>query len=322
MKTEHTQEEYNIRDGAQEFPLMCVTGLSYVCNAKCPNCPYTRSTIRSTYEDRPFMHESTFKILADQCGEHGAWIRLTGAGEPLLHPNAINCIAYAKKVGAKVGLITNASLLTEEKARRLLEVDIDMIECSVDADNPELYRRVRAGLDWDTVVNNIKTAVAIREEIGSKTKIIVSAIKQEGVDEKAVKKFWGPIVDEVQLRKYLTWDIVEDKSSDKTPYLPSEDKVPCPHLFERLLIDSRGRVILCAYDIIGRTDLGNIHFKSIKDIWLGKEFNYYREMHLKRKMEDLELCRVCPDWQYRSWKHNYWKIVDNAEKKRTKKVNK
>jgi hypothetical protein len=36
--------------------------------------------------------------------------------------------------------------------------------------------------------------------------------------------------------------------------------------------------------------------------------------------DGIEMCRGCPDWKYRSWKHNYWKIVNTAEQKRIKKL--
>ncbi len=322
MSIEHKEKEYGLREEAKEFPMMVVIGLSYVCNSKCPHCPYTTSTIRDEYKDTPFMKKKTFKIIADQCGRYGAYIRLTGGGEPLLHPEAVELMEYAKSVGAKVGLITNASLLVSEKARRMLAVNVDMIECSIDANDSDIYAKVRPGLDWDMVVVNVKEAVRMRDEMGSKSRIIVSAVKQKGVDIEAVKKVWEPVVDEVQVRKYLTWDIVEDKSSDSTPYLPPKDKIPCPHLFERLLVDSRGRVILCAFDIKGRTNLGNIHDKTISQIWLGEDFSFYRDKHLKSEGDGIEMCHNCPDWKYRSWKHNYWKIVKTAEgKRRTRSKN-
>ena len=53
------------------------------------------------------MNEDTFKIIANQCGGYGAWIRMSGGGEPMLHPQAVELIEYAKEVRAKVGLITN-----------------------------------------------------------------------------------------------------------------------------------------------------------------------------------------------------------------------
>lgn len=320
-KIEHTAALYGIRSEALDFPMMCVLSFTYICNAMCPNCPYTNSEIRADYQDRPFMQEDTFKIIADQCGPYGAWVRISGGGEPMLHPQAVKLIEYAKRVGAMVGLITNGSRFTEENSRRLLTANVDMIEFSVDAADEETYARVRKGLKWETLVANVKRMVALRNELKSATKIIASGVNQEGVDIEAVAAFWEPLVDNFQKRKYLTWGINDpSKSADPTPYLPPEEQIPCPFIFERLNIDSRGKVMVCGFDIAAVTDMGNIHKKTITEIWHGEGFEHYRQKHLTCRGTDIELCNQCPDWKYRSWKHNYWKIVNNAEKNRQRKV--
>lgn len=318
---QHVQDEYGIRPEAFEFPMMCVLSFVYVCNAKCPNCPYTNSEIRAEYKDRPFMNVDTFKIIADECGKYNAWLRLSGGGEPMLHSQAVELMEYAKKVGAKVGLITNGSRFTDESSRRLLEANVDMIEFSVDAADAETYDRVRRGLKWETLVENVKRMVDLRGRLKSATKIIASGVNQEGVDIEAVARFWEPLVDNFQKRKYLTWGINDpSRSADPSPYLPPEDHIPCPFIFERLNIDSRGKVMVCGFDIAAATDMGNIHEKSIRDIWHGEGFKYYRDRHLSGRGTQIDLCRECPDWKYRSWKHNYWKIVDHAEQKRQQKL--
>ncbi len=318
---EHTEKSYGIRSTALDFPMMCVLSFTYVCNAKCPNCPYTNSNIRSDYLDQPFMHEKTFKIIADQCGKYGAWVRISGGGEPMLHPQAVELIEYAKKAGAKVGLITNGSRFTEKSISRLLEANTDMIEFSVDAADKKTYSQVRKGLKWETLVLNVNKMVDIRNRLKSETKIIASGVNQAGVDIDAVERFWGPIVDNFQKRKYLTWGINDpSKSADPTPYLPPEEQIPCPFIFERLNIDSRGKIMVCGFDIAAVTDMGNIHEKSIEEIWHGEGFELYRQKHLSGRGSDIELCKNCPDWKYRSWKHNYWKIIDNAERGRQRKV--
>lgn len=162
-KIKHQQSRYGIRPQAKEFPMMCVLSFVYICNAKCPNCPYTNSQIRTDYKDRPFMDENTFRIIADQCGENGAWVRISGGGEPMLHPKAVELMEYSKKVGAKVGLITNGSLFTEESSTRLLEAQIDMIEFSVDAGDSKTYSRVRKGLKWDVLLRNVKRMMELRD---------------------------------------------------------------------------------------------------------------------------------------------------------------
>jgi radical SAM protein with 4Fe4S-binding SPASM domain len=321
MRIPHRQKVYGIRQEAQAFPMMCVLSFVYICNAKCPNCPYTNSQIRAEYKDRPFMEETTFKIIADQCGKYGAWVRISGGGEPMLHPKAVELMVYAKKVGAKVGLITNGSLFSTESITKLLEAQIDMIEFSVDARDPETYSKVRKGLKWETLLKNVKQMGELRNLLKSSTKIIASGVNQVDVNIDAVARFWEPLVDNFQKRKYLTWGINDpSKSADPTPYLLPTEMIPCPFVFERLNIDSRGRVMVCGFDIAGKTDMGNIHEKSIKEIWHGEEFEYYRQMHLKKKGAEIDLCKDCPDWKYRSWRHNYWKIVKNAEKKRKSQV--
>lgn len=317
MSTEHITDRFGIRPQAQDFPMMCVIGLSYLCNAVCPSCPYTNSDIRLDYKDRLFMQEDTFKTIADQCGEYGAWVRVSGGGEPMLHPQAVELMEYAKSKNAKVGLITNGSRFSEESTRKLLESGVDMIEFSVDAADPVTYHRVRAGLQWHTLLYNVKRMISMRNQLGSATKIIASGVNQDGVDIDAVAAFWEPLVDNFQKRKYLTWGINDpSKSADPTPYLPPEEHVPCPFIFERLNIDSRGKVMVCGFDIAGNTDMGDIHDRSIKEIWHGEGFEYYRRMHFERRGTEIDMCNRCPDWKYRSWNHNYWKIVDNAEKTR------
>ena len=314
----HGQETYGLRSEALEFPMMSVLSFTYVCNAKCPNCPYTNSDIRSDYKDRPFMQADTFKIIADQSGPYQSWLRISGGGEPMLHPQAVELMEYAKQVGARVGLITNGSRFTEESSRRLIEAQVDMIEFSVDAADKETYTEVRKGLDWETLVKNVRRMVELRNRLGGETKFIASAVNQLGVDIEKVEAFWSPLVDNFQKPKYLTWGYTDPgKSADPEPYLPPEDKIPCPFIFERLNIDSRGKVMVCGFDIAAKTDMGNVHERPIKEIWHGKGFEYYRRMHLEKRSDEIRMCRDCPDWKYRSWKHNYWKVVRTAEKKRS-----
>lgn len=314
---DHAAAEFGLRPEAREFPMMCVLSVVYVCNARCPNCPYTNSSIREDYRDRPLMPEKTYRLIADECGPHHSWLRFSGGGEPMLHPQAVEFAEYGKQRGARIGLITNGSRFTEESTRRLLVAGVDMIEFSVDAGDPQTYRRVRRGLQWSVLVRNVRRMVEIRNRLGSSTRILASGVAQLGVDLDAVARFWEPLVDVFQRRKYLTWGITDPSQSvDQTPYLPPSERIPCPLIFERLNIDSRGKVMVCGFDIAAVTDMGNVHQQTIRNIWQGEGFEHFRRLHLARRGEELPLCRDCPDWKYRSWTHNYWKLVRSAEEHR------
>jgi radical SAM protein with 4Fe4S-binding SPASM domain len=322
---EHTQEDYGLRPEASQFPMMLVLSFVYPCNALCPHCPYTNSQIRKEYRDAPYMLEDTFKRIADESGPHGAYLRISGGGEPMLHPMGTELLVYAKSIGCKIGLITNGSLFDEDNSRALLEAGVDMIEFSVDACDESTYSVVRKGLEWSVLVENVKRMLALRDEIKSTSKIVASCVNQEGVDVDEVERFW---VEEIGIdymikRKYLTWGVnttlTGEKSADPIAYL-NTDEVPCPFIFERLNIDSRGNVMVCGYDISANTSMGNINTESISDIWHGEGFAFYRDKHLNGNGKDIPLCSGCPDWKYRSWQHNYWKVVKNAEEVRVKKV--
>ena len=321
----HTQDQYGLRPDAVEFPMMLVLSFVYPCNALCPHCPYTNSNIRKEYKDAPFMSAEILKKMADEAGPYHAFLRFSGGGEPMLHPQATELLVYAKKAGCKIGLITNGSVFTEENSIALLEAGIDMIEFSVDAAEPETYSVVRKGLDWDTLVANVKRMVALRNQLRSPTKIVCSAVHQQGVNIDDVEKLWVTDIgtDYLIKRKFLTWGVNTTldsaRSADPTAYLEAGD-TPCPFIFERLNVDSRGNVMVCGYDISANTSMGNVQTDSIKDIWHGPGFQFYRDKHLSGHGADIPLCNGCPDWKYRSWNHNYWKVVDNAEQARAEKL--
>jgi radical SAM protein with 4Fe4S-binding SPASM domain len=321
----HEGESYGLRPEASEFPMMLVLSFVYPCNALCPHCPYTNSNIRKEYRDAPYMPERIYKKIADESGPFGAYLRISGGGEPMLHPQATELLVYAKKVGCKIGLITNGSLFDEANSRTLLEAGIDMIEFSVDACDADTYAVVRKGLEWERLVDSTKRMLSLRDGMRGTTKIIASAVNQAGVDIDAVERYWVREigVDYLIKRKFLTWGVNTTldptRSADPAAYL-NTDEVPCPFIFERLNIDSRGNVMVCGYDISANTSMGNVNDESIRDIWHGEGFRFYRDKHLAGRGKDIPLCAGCPDWKYRSWQHNYWKVVKNADAARERKL--
>ncbi|MDE2571185.1 MAG: radical SAM protein, partial [bacterium] len=186
MPTDEEFERY------AQFPDMIVMALAYPCNAHCPNCPYTpgNSDIRLKYGDASFMSPELFEKIADECGEAGrqGWLpggvgsmlRITGGGEPMLHPAGMtNLIAYAKRAGARVYLNSNGSLFKDDDIERLLECNTDNVEISVDAGDRETYAVVRKGLDWENLLRTVRRFVERRNQMRSLTTIEVSVINQQ-----------------------------------------------------------------------------------------------------------------------------------------------
>ncbi len=335
---------YRIRRGAEQFPMMVVISMIYPCNLGCPNCPYTdaNSDLRRFYRKHggDLLPVPLWRKMADECGKYGAWMRCTGGGEPMIHPKMVEMIEYAKERGARVWLNTNGTMFgpqprLRKKLERIIRAGVDLIEFSVDAGDAETYAQVRPPRHgppkdpeawWADRVDAVRSALALRKEHQSSTRIVVSIIQQElmtGRMEDAVR-FWmrDVEVDEVITRKFLSWDsntkISLDKSLDPNLYAdsPTEGKAPCVWPFERLNVDTLGRIALCGQDISFHTAemFPNANDVSLEEIWQGEVFDRYRTLHLEGSGATVRPCRGCSAWRagIRDWEHGWLKVLDTS----------
>jgi MoaA/NifB/PqqE/SkfB family radical SAM enzyme len=323
---------------------MVVIAAIYPCNFGCPMCPYTdgNSEIRRFYHERggDLLPVELWNKMADESGPYGAWMRITGGGEPMLHPHMVEMIERAKARGARVWLNTNGSMLGplpkhRHKLERILEAGIDLIEFSMDAGDAETYAVLRpphrgAPRDpkqwWEHHTGNVRAALELRLKYKVTSRIVVSIIRQEATEGKLEQAidFWTRQigVDEVITRKFLTWDdntrIPPGKALDKHLYreLPTQRKEPCVWPFERLNVDTLGRVALCGQDISFRTAqfFPNIRDVSIREVWQGEAFNEYRRLHLAGRGAEAWPCRGCSAWLagVRDWEHGWLKVLKTS----------
>jgi hypothetical protein len=336
---------------ASEFPLMVVTSIVYPCNFGCPNCPYTddNSDLRVFYRmnggDR--LPVELWDKIADECATYGSYIRCTGGGEPMLHPELPEMIASAKAKGAKIWLNTNGSMfgpdaLGRNRLLKLITAKVDVIEFSMDAADPYTYNILRppiSGKDprsieerWNDQLSNIREALTLRDIYSSfeDTKIVVSMIRQKALgDLGTAESFWRENVgvDNVITRKFLSWDsnttISLENSMDniyETTADPSQIS-PCVWLFERLNIDTLGRFALCGQDISFTTAgvFPTLYDTTIKEVWHSDTFNKYRALHLGGNAGSIEPCSNCSAWKagVRDWNYGWLNVIKNSTPTRT-----
>lgn len=348
--SKNKEQDFGIRKGAEEFPLMVIISIIYSCNFGCPNCPYTdgNSELRRFYKKMGgvFFPEELWQRIAIEAGPYQSWLRCTGGGEPMMHPKMVEMVEFAKQAKAKVWMNTNGSLFGpqprgRDKLGRIIEAGIDLIEFSMDAGDAETYEAVRPlksskKIDlykrWQNQVSNVQAALELRKNLKKSTRIVVSIIRQnviEGKLDKAVNFWLKEIgVDEVITRKYLTWDentsLPFNKALDPHLYadLPTEKKEPCVWPFERLNVDTLGRIALCGQDISFRTAelFPNAWDKPLKDIWLGERFNWYRSLHLEGKGAEAFPCRNCSAWKagIRDWEYGWLRVLKTSGKRSEK----
>jgi len=122
------------------------------CNIACRIC------VRNTWDvELGQMSEATFaRILAGlEAISPPPTVFFGGLGEPLAHLRTIEMVARVKALGATAELITNGTLLTEERSRQLIEAGLDVLWVSIDGATPESYADVRLGAALPEVLENL-----------------------------------------------------------------------------------------------------------------------------------------------------------------------
>ena len=311
-KTNSTFNEINIKDKKEtpeykeyrrrwdENPKNNVVGkvpvhldieLNSTCNLKCVMC------FQSFAPPKPeIMNFELYKKLIDEGAAKGVCsIKLQYRGEPLLYPKIVEAVKYAKDKGIiEVMFNTNANLLTEELAKKLIDAGLDKIICSVDGFEKEFYESIRVNGNFDTVVNNIKTLHKLKKKLGKSTPFIriqmirLKRIKDIKEHTKKYIKFWSKYADDLGFEDEGDYHIDRNKNE----VIECAD-FKCPDIWRRMLVLCNGQYILCCVDHYGRINLGNAKDKTIEETWLGPIYQNIRSHHLNGTSHVPPLCRRC-----------------------------
>jgi radical SAM protein with 4Fe4S-binding SPASM domain len=123
------------------LPVLSEFALTYKCNIKCQfcyaGCNCTTNPIESNKE---LSLEECYQIIDSIFKEAKVpSISFTG-GEPTLRRVVlVACIAYAKKLGMRVNLITNGTLVDQEYARELVDAGLDSVQVSIEGVTADVH---------------------------------------------------------------------------------------------------------------------------------------------------------------------------------------
>jgi len=280
--------EYPKRGKIADFPLHLDIESTSACNLRCIMC--ARNFMQEELENKiGYMKWGLFKKIIDEASEHGLpSIKLNYRGEPLLHPDLEKMVRYAKDAGViEVQFNTNGLLLTEERARSLIGAGLDRIIFSFDGATKETYEKIRTGSNYETVVNNVKNLVRLRDGMGlNRPCVRVQTVRMpetEGEIDQYVK-MWKPVANRV--------GIIRKRDRDKAVKAGME-AFPCPQIWQRMMICWDGETRMCCGDWGGMYVIGDANKESVYDMWHGKKLGYVRRCHLKGESEKILVCARC-----------------------------
>ena len=135
------------------------------CNLSCENC------VRNAWDE--LLGDMTPEVFDRIIEDLSALpdlreVYIGGYGEPLLHPRFGEILNRIKSLGVRVTLSTNGTLITEEKARALIDAGLDRLYISMDSPDADLFREIRGGSDLDLIMDNLRRVRNMRDERSSR----------------------------------------------------------------------------------------------------------------------------------------------------------
>lgn len=311
-----------------EMPYLIQIFPVYACNFRCGYCIYSLDRKQHGYiSNETFLPMELFcKIVDDvkRTGKKLKMLRFAAIGEPLLHPEIAEMVAYAKRneIADSIDIVTNASLLTNEVSDKLINAGLSRLRISLEGLSDEDYRRHSSvSLNFENLVENIRYFYEHTKETKIYIKIIDYMV-QEKKKRETFREIFAPIAHEIAV-EHLTPTISEidyDRLSEgmKMDKPQNGDVLQnsqiCSQPFYMMQINPDGNVVPCCsmkYPCV----LGTVKAETVEEIWKGKAYNQFRRELLNGvKSMDRKVCSECKLYLYDM--HQEDRLDEEAERLR------
>jgi len=131
------------------------------CSLKCVKCEQTY-----WHEQQRDMTYEQFVHILNQFPNLST-ISMSGIGHNFQNPNFMRMLEYACSQNLFVQFFDTFLLLTEERARRIVELGVSKINMSVDGATKKVYEKSQVGSNFDRVVANAQRLAQIKKEMGT-----------------------------------------------------------------------------------------------------------------------------------------------------------
>jgi MoaA/NifB/PqqE/SkfB family radical SAM enzyme len=274
------------------------------CNFKCVYCfhswgrqEWEANGIGGTYD----MSMETFRKLVEQLMAFPQQVKrvtLCGWGEPLLNKNLPEMIRLVKETRAarRVVVISNGSLLTQEMSDALIDAGLDDLRISLQGLSAKKYKKIcGVEIDYEKFYENLRYYFEHKKEGQMLSVKMIDVALDEGETEKFYRMFDG-ISDRMYVEICHYAENVAFTAGLKTDTLDRRGgihppRTVCPQPFFTLMVYNNGDVQPCCCK--GPLLLGNIHSKTMKEMFTGEEMREFWKMQLRGERGCNAVCAGC-----------------------------
>ena len=264
--------------------------LTNACNLRCPKC--ARVSLK-----RPigFLDAALYSKILGDIRDSGQMteIALSGSGETILHPQLVEFVTMARAV-PNIGVIGFSSSMVEmtpDLSERLLTAGLTRLKVSLDAEDPESFRRLYGVDAYATAVKNLSSFCEINQRMGDHctTTIKTTLYTDDYGVARRLKEAWAGRVHHVRATGLHNW------AGTAGPKRQGVRTEACEALRISMQICWDGQITLCCFDSYSRNfNMGNAAEVNLVDYWQrDPELRRIRKLHRKGDFSTLPVCAAC-----------------------------
>ena len=284
-----------------------------ICNLQCVMCP---NGLGQLTRSKGLLDYDLFRQIVDEMAPHVRATTLHIWGEPLLHPRIYDMIAYCRSRGLYSEISTNATLLTDDSSRGILDAGLGAIYLCLDGSTRETYERVRRRADYEQTRDNILHFAEMknRRGHGPRTSVQIINIKPTAGEIQEFRKSWEiPGVDRIYVKAFDSWgnqvEEIAELRADADPVILPAKRYPCPNLWYHVHIYWDGTLVCCDRDYNALNPLGNVQ-DGVMKVWNGSRMVDLRQRHMEGRLDGVPSCSKCVEWSW--WRPTPFSSQGNA----------
>ncbi len=291
--------EKSVFSDVPPFPREITLDINNRCNHKCFFCANPKI---ENYDQLDL--ELAFDLMKQGIENGCTDLALQALGEPFMDKRLAEFVKEGKRLGYEyIYINSNGALATPKRAKPVIDAGCDSIKFSINANNREDFKKVHGYDDFEKVLENLKWIYEYRNKNNIKMGVYVSAVNNSisKVDHSNIDKYIKPYCDNFALRDVSNqggsmMELNETESIKEGNILGSLKKneltTRCVYPFNRIVINPHGFVVACTADFHDKLSIGDVRKNSLKEIWEGEIFKFFRKKHLEDEYDGL-FCNKC-----------------------------
>jgi len=274
-----------------------------ICNFNCKFCP--KEIMR---RKKGFMRVELAKKVLKEVNDLklAKKVFFHVMGEPLLHPNIDKIVEYAKKLGFETELFTNGWFLSEKESTIR---NLDRIELSFQLLNKREFSILRPGVNFNEYLKRIKEGLSIcsKYDVLVDFAVMVNPFQQlldfnrifEVIPSKRkieeIKKYLLRLFNEPNLNYRIVFKILEPwgEATFSSNRIYKALFGACLGFQSHFAVLWDGTVVLCCKDYDGLNKIGNVNFRSLKEIIYSGAAKRIRRLLKLNVIPPLPYCKIC-----------------------------